>query len=134
MENQKRNWDAENIKTRSKENSAEIIHYFQTSNKYLEEKIEKSLKKVEDLELEKAKLIEEFEKNYKITFEEAKEAKENSWHYDRDFNLDDFNKIENIIDKINGEKFFVLQREKLVKKNEGVIEDIENWYKNSTTK
>lgn len=129
MEDQKKEYDIDSIKTRSRENSVEIIHYFQTSNKYLEEKNEKSLKKVYELELEKNKLIEEFEKNYNITLEKAKEAKENSWHFERDFNLDDFNKIENINDKISGEKFFILQRKKLIEKNNNVIEEIENRYK-----
>ncbi|MBD5446007.1 MAG: hypothetical protein HDR31_01675 [Mycoplasma sp.] len=134
MENQKRNWEIANQRPRSKENSAEIIQYFQTSNKYLEEKNEKSITKVNDLESERDRLLEEFERNYNISFEEAKNAKENSWHFERDFNLDDFNKIEKIIDKINGEKFFFHQRNKLIKKNDEVIKDIENWYKNNTVR
>lgn len=126
MENQKKDFEVEAIRTRSRENSVEITQYFRTSNRYLEEKNEKSLKRINELETEKNNLIEDFQKKYNISFESAQNAKRNSWHSERDFNLDEFNKIEAIIDKINGEKFFIHQRTKLIEKNENVIEDILN--------
>lgn len=126
MENQKKDFEVEAIRTKSKENSIEITKYFRTTNKYLEEKNEKSLKRINELETEKDNLIEDFQKKYNISFESAQNEKRNSWHAERDFNLDEFNKIEAIIDKINGEKFFINQRTKLIEKNENVIKDILN--------
>lgn len=132
MENQKRDWKIANYSGASKRNSEEVIQYFQTSNKYLVEKNEYSENKIAALDLEIKTLLEEFEKNNGISFEEAKNYKDNAWHYDRDFNLEEFDKLEKLIEKLEGEKFFIYQRNKLKTKNDEVIKDIQDWIKNNS--
>lgn len=123
--NWKSQWDKIEIK-KSIENSKSTIDLF---NKSIENAIatnNNSWKKIDKWLSQLLVTKEEFKNLNQITYEEACEYFDNSQNPDRDFNLEQFNSIKFLEDKISGEKFFIYQREKLIYKNTKVINEINN--------
>lgn len=122
-----RDWSSfNNRKDLELRSSKETLKYFEKSNDLTFERNLQSVKYIEELEYQRDQLIALFESKYNITFDEAKAYVENSDHKERDFNLEEYNEIINLTDKIDGEKFFIYQRNKLIRKNKEVIHNINN--------
>lgn len=122
-----RKWDNLFKKESEINSSKETIRYFEKANDSSLKKNIESSKKIEELELLKNQMISDFEDKYKIEFSKAQELVESSHNPSKHYNLDCYNEIIKIIDKIDGEKFYIYQRNRLINKNKEVIRDISNW-------
>ncbi|MDE5545426.1 MAG: hypothetical protein K2I76_02345, partial [Malacoplasma sp.] len=124
---EKRNWDVKwddfEIK-KTIESSKSTISLLEKSIENSNERNRMSLEKIEKWEFELNLQKNEFLEINGITFEEATEYINNSWNPDNDFNLEQYNSIKKIEDKISGERFYIYQREKLIYKNKSIIEEI----------
>ena len=124
---EKRNWDVKwddfQIK-KTIESSKSTISLLEKSIENSNERNRMSLEKIEKWEFELNLQKNEFLEINGITFEEATEYINNSWNPDNDFNLEQYNSIKKIEDKISGERFYIYQREKLIYKNKSIIEEI----------
>ncbi|MDE5767562.1 MAG: hypothetical protein K2H56_03360 [Malacoplasma sp.] len=124
---EKRNWEVRwddfEIK-KTIESSKSTIDLLEKSIENSNERNRMSLEKIEKWEFELTIQKNEFFEINGITFEEATEYINNSWNPDNDFNLEQYNSIKQIEDKISGEKFYIYQREKLIYKNRSIIEEI----------
>lgn len=116
-------WDKNELE-RALDNSKSTIELFEKSIENAKERNRYSWSKIQDWESELVVSKEMFYQINGITFEEATEYINNSWNPNNDFNLDEYNKIKNIEDKISGEKFYIYQREKQIYKNSKIIEEI----------
>ena len=116
-------WDEFEIK-KTIESSKSTIDLLEKSIENSNERNRMSLEKIEKWEFELTIQKNEFFEINGITFEEATEYINNSWNPDNDFNLEQYNSIKQIEDKISGEKFYIYQREKLIYKNRSIIEEI----------
>ncbi|MDE6894000.1 MAG: hypothetical protein K2J02_01315 [Malacoplasma sp.] len=124
---EKRNWEVKwndfEVK-KTIESSKSTIDLLEKSIENSNERNRMSLEKIEKWEFELNIQKNEFFEINGITFEEATEYINNSWNPDNDFNLEQYNSIKQIEDKISGEKFYIYQREKLIYKNRSIIEEI----------
>lgn len=124
---EKRNWEVKwndfEVK-KTIESSKSTIDLLEKSIENSNERNRMSLEKIEKWEFELNIQKNEFFEINGITFEEATEYINNSWNPDNDFNLEQYNSIKKIEDKISGEKFYIYQREKLIYKNRSIIEEI----------
>ncbi|MEG2232727.1 MAG: hypothetical protein RRY16_01995 [Bacilli bacterium] len=68
-------------------------------------------------------LIRSFEEKNNINFSYAKKLVEDTFNPDSKYNLKEFNVINNIIQQIDAEKFFVNYRLEMMEKNKKFIED-----------
>lgn len=128
-----RNWvSLYNKKQIELNTSRDTIKYFERSNDLTITKNIESVKKIEELERERDLRVKEFENKYKLTFEDAKLLVDNSYHANRDFNLDEFNEISQLNDLIDGEKFYIYQRNRLVDRNKQIISSINDYIKRAT--
>lgn len=123
-----RNWGykALNIEN-SINNSKQTIRLFERSIAYAEEKNEASYIKINEWEKQFQILDQDFYDLNGIHFKEAQEYVDKSNNPDEEFNLEQYKKLESLRDKIDGEKFFIYQRDKIIEKNKKIIEDIVGW-------
>lgn len=128
-----RKWDNLFKKESEINSSKETIRYFEKANDSSLKKNIESSKKIEELESLKNQMILDFEDKYKIEFSKAQELVETSHNPSKYYNLDCYNEIIKIIDKIDGEKFYIYQRNRLINKNKEVIRDITNWIDKAET-
>ncbi|MDE5841674.1 MAG: hypothetical protein K2H11_01710, partial [Malacoplasma sp.] len=102
---EKRNWDVKwddfQIK-KTIESSKSTISLLEKSIENSNERNRMSLEKIEKWEFELNLQKNEFLEINGITFEEATEYINNSWNPDNDFNLEQYNSIKKIEDKISG--------------------------------
>lgn len=123
-----RNWDCKNEQLKKEiQSSRETIRYFEKFNHDFFQKNIDSIKKIEELEFHKEKMIDYFEAKFGISFEQAQELVENNANSNQEYNLEEYNQIINIIDEINGEKFFIYQRNKNIDSNKEAIFEMNNW-------
>lgn len=123
-----RNWDCKNEQLKKEiQSSRETIRYFEKFNHDFFQKNIDSIKKIEELEFHKEKMIDYFEAKFGISFEQAHELVENNANSNQEYNLEEYNQIINIIDEINGEKFFIYQRNKNIDSNKEAIFEMNNW-------
>ena len=116
-------WDDFEIR-KTIESSKSTIGLLEKSVENSYERNRMSWDKIENWSYQLEMLKNEFKELNGITFEEATEYVNNSWNPDNDFNLEQYNSIKKIEDKISGEKFFIYQREKMIYKNKAIIEEI----------
>lgn len=120
-----RNWDYERLQIENSINqSKQTIKIFERSIINAQEKNEASIVKIEELEKQFEVLNNDFFAMNGIYFDQAQEYVDNSDNPSRDFNLQEFNRIKNIQDKICGEKFMIHQREQQIAKHNKSIEDL----------
>ncbi len=123
-----RNWDYVGLADEhSINNSKKTIKLFERSISNAQERNESSYVKIAEWQKEFDEKNEEFFNINGIYFDEAQEYIDRSNNPDEEFNLESFNVLKDLRDKINGEKFFVNQREKQIEKNIKVIENILTW-------
>lgn len=123
-----RNWDCKNEQLKKEiQSSRETIRYFEKFNHDFFQKNIDSIKKIEELEFHKEKMIDYFEAKFGISFEQAQELVENNANSNQEYNLEEYNQIINIIDEINGEKFFIYQRNKNIDSNKEAIFEMNTW-------
>lgn len=121
--NWKSQWDKIELK-KSIENSKSTIDLFKKSIDNAIAANNSSWSKIDSWVSNALVIKEEFKNINGITYEQACNYFDNSQNPDKDFNLEQFNSIKQIEDKISGEKFFIYQREKLIYKNTRVIDEI----------
>ena len=121
--NWKSQWDKIELK-KSIENSKSTIDLFKKSIDNAIAANNSSWSKIDSWVSNALVIKEEFKNINGITYEQARNYFDNSQNPDKDFNLEQFNSIKQIEDKISGEKFFIYQREKLIYKNTRVIDEI----------
>lgn len=122
-----RNWNDLYRKENEINSSKETIRYFERANDSSLKKNIESSKKIEYLENLKDQLIYDFEDKFKMAFDEARELVETSNNASRFYNMDEYNEIISVMDQINGEKFYIYQRNRLINKNKEVIRNINKW-------
>lgn len=124
---EKRNWEVKwddfEVK-KTIESSKSTISLLEKSIENSSERNRISFEKIDKWEFEVSQKEEEFFQINGITFDEATEYINNSWNPEKDFNLEQYNSIKKIKDKISGEKFYIYQREKLIYKNGTIIQEI----------
>ena len=116
-------WDDFEVK-KTIESSKSTISLLEKSIENSSERNRISFEKIDKWEFEVSQKEEEFFQINGITFDEATEYINNSWNPEKDFNLEQYNSIKKIKDKISGEKFYIYQREKLIYKNGTIIQEI----------
>ncbi|BAC43884.1 hypothetical protein [Malacoplasma penetrans HF-2] len=116
-------WDKNELE-RALDNSKSTIKLFEKSIENSKERNKYSWSKISAWKSELVVCKNLFQEVNGITYEEATEYINNSWNPENDFNLEEYNKIKNIEDKINGEKFYIYQREKQIYKNSKIIDEI----------
>lgn len=72
-------------------------------------------------------LMKSFEVKNNISFFQAKKLVESTFNPESKYNLKDYYQIENIIQQINAEKFFINQRLSIIEKNKIFIDDTTKW-------
>lgn len=122
-----RNWEGLYKRENEINSSKETVQYFERANDNSLRKNIESSKKIDELESLKEQLIAHFEAKFNISFEDAREYVESSSNPSRFYNLEEYNEIISVIDQIEGEKFYIYQRNRLITKNKEVIRDINNW-------
>lgn len=116
----------ENIEN-SINNSKQTIKYFERAIINAQERNEVSYIRIVEWEQEFEMLNAKFIEVNGIDFEEAQNYVDASNNPDDEFNLDDYKKLKELKDKIDGEKFFIHQRELLIDKHIKVIDEINEW-------
>lgn len=123
-----RNWDFITQRTENSiNNSKETIKFFEKAIINAQERNEVSYIRIAEWEKEFEILNSYFIEVNGINFEEAQSYVDASLNPDNDYNLDDFKKLKELRDKIDGEKFFIHQRELLIDKHIKVIDEINEW-------
>ncbi|MEF9984787.1 MAG: hypothetical protein RSA40_00190 [Malacoplasma sp.] len=107
--------------------SKKTIAYFQQTIMDLQRKNEDSQNYIIDQEDIVQVLIRSFEEKNNINFSYAKKLVEDTFNPDSKYNLKEFNVINNIIQQIDAEKFFVNYRLEMMEKNKKFIEDTTKW-------
>lgn len=123
-----RNWGYRTLSIENSINSSkQTIRLFEKSIAYAQEKNEDSWIKIREWEKQFNILNQDFFDINGISFDEAQEYVDNANNPNEEFNLEEFNRLKNLKDKIDGEKFFIHQRELLIEKNIKIINDIVWW-------
>lgn len=115
-------------------NSEKTIKLFEKSILEAEKKNKLAILKIETLENEFQSLNNKFIETNEISFFQAEEYFDNSHNPYIEFNLEAFMELKLINDEIQGEKFYITQREKIIQKDMKIIDDIKEWIKNHEEK
>lgn len=128
--NNKRVWAIDALRVENSiRDSEKTIKLFENSISHAKERNLNSLSKIEGWEFEFNKLNKNFIETNQIDFFQAQIYVDNSNNPNYEFNLGSFNEMKKLMDKIDGEKFFIHQRQQIIEKNIKIINEINNWIK-----
>lgn len=128
--NNKRVWAIDALRVENSiRDSEKTIKLFENSISHAKERNLNSLSKIEGWEFEFNELNKNFIETNQIDFFQAQIYVDNSNNPNYEFNLGSFNEMKKLMDKIDGEKFFIHQRQQIIEKNIKIINEISNWIK-----